>query len=146
MGCGCGSFGRAVASKSRGPRFESSHSAKCVLIYFKSQQVWKKIKRRKWYWRLHLKSSQCTQNQRISEQNCSHKKCYQIELLGPLLIGPKSFQLDFSFSKKCRKVSQESWMDLFSVLRNLLNPSLAFTKVPSRGSLALISFSLHWRL
>ena len=31
MGSGCGSVGRAVASNSRGPRFESSHREKFIL-------------------------------------------------------------------------------------------------------------------
>ena len=32
MGSGCGSVGRAVASDSRGPRFESSHRQKFIYI------------------------------------------------------------------------------------------------------------------
>ena len=32
VGSGCGSVGRAVASYTRGPRFESSHQQKCIYI------------------------------------------------------------------------------------------------------------------
>ena len=34
MGSGCDSVGRAVASDSRGPRFESSHRQKFIFIVF----------------------------------------------------------------------------------------------------------------
>ena len=34
MGSGCGSVGRAVASKSRGPQFESRHGQKIYIEHF----------------------------------------------------------------------------------------------------------------
>ena len=34
MGSGCDSVGRAVASDTRGPRFESSHRQKIIFLYY----------------------------------------------------------------------------------------------------------------
>ena len=44
LGSGCGSVGRAVASNTRGPRFESSHQQKFIFklnIWLLSTVYWK---------------------------------------------------------------------------------------------------------
>ena len=58
--CLCGSVGRAVASDTGGPRFESSHWQKIMCIYLCTTVYWKDKIKKKRPGMAHLKNSAST--------------------------------------------------------------------------------------